>query len=94
MLKHSQQTPLCGERILLAFQQAGLPQNVLQVLHMDHELTANVIEHPLTSFVNFTGSVPGGRAIYQSVAKKFIGKPSLCFLSSNTLFYLFIIFPV
>jgi acyl-CoA reductase-like NAD-dependent aldehyde dehydrogenase len=65
---------LSAERIAQAFQDAGLPDGVLQVLHMDFNVTDAVIQHPRTAFVNFTGSVPAGRAIYKSVSNKFIGK--------------------
>ena len=73
LLKHSQQTPLCAERIYEAFKEAGLPDNVFQFLHMDHQVTEAVIKHPLTAFVNFTGSVVGGHQIYKAVSHKFIG---------------------
>lgn len=80
VLKHSQQTPLCSERIAEAFKAAGLPDGVFSYLHMDHKTTAEVIKHPLVSFVNFTGSVPGGRQVQQACAvpagadnHKFIG---------------------
>jgi len=38
ILKHSAQTPLCAERIVEAFTEAGLPTAVLQCLHMNHEI--------------------------------------------------------
>ena len=55
VLKHSSQTPLCAERILEAFTEAGLPADVLQVVHADHAVTDKLIRHPLVQFVNFTG---------------------------------------
>jgi acyl-CoA reductase-like NAD-dependent aldehyde dehydrogenase len=73
ILKHSQQTPLCAERIQQAFEKAGLPEGVLQVLHASHSVCDYIIKHPLCSFVNFTGSVSGGRSIQQSASSKFIG---------------------
>lgn len=73
LLKHSQQTPLCAERIQQAFEKAGLPEGVLQVLHASHSVCDYIIKHPLCSFVNFTGSVSGGRSIQQSASAKFIG---------------------
>jgi acyl-CoA reductase-like NAD-dependent aldehyde dehydrogenase len=74
VLKHSQQTPLCAERIYEAFKAAGLPEGVFQFVHMNHTTTEKAIKNPFVQFVNFTGSVQGGRSIYQSVASsKFIG---------------------
>lgn len=81
VLKHSQQTPLCAERILQAFELAGLPEGVLQVIHASHATCDYIIRHPLTAYVNFTGSVAGGRSVQQSAASKFIGTMYICVLS-------------
>jgi acyl-CoA reductase-like NAD-dependent aldehyde dehydrogenase len=43
LLKHSAQTPLCAERFAECFREAGLPEGVFQVLHMDHDDTDRVI---------------------------------------------------
>lgn len=72
ILKHSAQTPLCAERFADAFNAAGLPEHLFQVLHMSHAGTAAAIQNPLTNFVAFTGSVPGGAAIQQAVSNRFI----------------------
>lgn len=40
--------------------------------HASHDRVAQAISHPAISFVNFTGSVEGGRAVYGTVAKRFI----------------------
>ena len=45
----------------------------IQYIHMSHATTDTVIRHPDVAFVNFTGSVPGGKSVYQAVASKFIG---------------------
>lgn len=73
ILKHSHQTPLCAERFAEAFQVAGLPEGVFQFLHMSHEATAKLIAHDGIDFVSFTGSVPGGHAVQEAAAKRFIG---------------------
>ena len=73
ILKHSHQTPLCAERFAEAFQAAGLPEGVFQFLHMSHEATAKLIAHDGIDFVSFTGSVPGGHAVQEAAAKRFIG---------------------
>jgi acyl-CoA reductase-like NAD-dependent aldehyde dehydrogenase len=72
VLKHSAQTPLCAERFARCFQAAGLPDDVFQVLHMDHAGTARAIGYRTVAFVAFTGSVTGGHAIQQAVASRFI----------------------
>jgi acyl-CoA reductase-like NAD-dependent aldehyde dehydrogenase len=73
VLKHSEQTPLVAERIARAALEAGLPDGVLQVLHLDHQHVADVIADPRIAFVAFTGSVEGGHAIQRAASQRFIG---------------------
>lgn len=73
VLKHATQTPLCGERIARAFETAGAPDGLFQVLHLTHDQTAGVVASPEINFVAFTGSVPGGAAMERAAAGRFIG---------------------
>lgn len=73
ILKHSSQTPLCAERICQAFAEAGLPEGVLQYLHMDHESTEALVASGQVNHVASTGSVSAGRKIEQAAAGQFIG---------------------
>jgi acyl-CoA reductase-like NAD-dependent aldehyde dehydrogenase len=73
VLKHSAQTLLCAERFAQAFERAGLPPYLFQVLHLSHEDTARVIRDPRVDFVAFTGSIAGGRAVQRAAAVRFIG---------------------
>jgi acyl-CoA reductase-like NAD-dependent aldehyde dehydrogenase len=73
ILKMAAQTPLVAERYADAFKAAGLPPGVFQFLHMSHDQVAKTIADPRIAFVAFTGSVPGGHAIQQAAAKRFIG---------------------
>ncbi len=73
VLKHSHQTPLCAERYAQALAAAGLPEGVFQVLHMSHASTEKLIQDSRVDYVAFTGSVPGGHSIQQSLAGRFIG---------------------
>lgn len=73
LLKHSHQTPLCAERMQAAADQAGLPGGLLQALHMSHEATSRLIGAAQVDHVAFTGSVPGGAAVEQAAAGRFIG---------------------
>jgi len=73
ILKMAAQTPLVAERYAEAFKVAGLPEGVFQFLHLDHGQVARVIADPRIAFVAFTGSVPGGHAVQQAAAKRFIG---------------------
>ena len=63
VLKPSPQTPLSAERFATAFHNAGVPKDVLQVVHLSPKLTTHAVAHPLVDFVAFTGSVAGGRAV-------------------------------
>ncbi|KAI9058918.1 NAD-aldehyde dehydrogenase [Trametes sanguinea] len=63
ILKPSPQTPLAAERFVSAFHKAGVPKDVLQVIHLSPQLTTTAVKHPLVDFVAFTGSVSGGRAV-------------------------------
>lgn len=72
VLKHAEQTPLCAERYAQAFAAAGLPEGVFQFLHLSHEQVAQVIADTRISYVAFTGSVKGGKAIQKAVGGRFI----------------------
>lgn len=72
VLKHSAQTPLCSERIVKAAEEAGMPEGVIQFLHMSHSLVADAIKDDRVHHVAFTGSVEGGRDVQHSMADRFI----------------------
>jgi acyl-CoA reductase-like NAD-dependent aldehyde dehydrogenase len=71
LLKHSDQTPSCPERIASAFRRAGLPDGVLQTHHMTHALVRQMIRDPRVDRVAFTGSVAGGRAVHEALGGLF-----------------------
>jgi len=73
LLKHAAQTLQVGERLAEAFHAAGVPEDVFQNLFLDHETTAGLIAGRHVNFVNFTGSVGGGRAMERAAAGTFIG---------------------
>ncbi|KAJ7301142.1 succinate semialdehyde dehydrogenase [Mycena albidolilacea] len=66
LYKPSPQTPLSAERFSLGLHRAGVPRDVVIPLHLNPELTKQVIQHPLVNFVSFTGSVEGGRTVEQA----------------------------
>ncbi len=73
VLKHARQTLLAGERIARAFAEAGLPDGLLVSPVLDHDTTAALIRRRSFGFINFTGSVAGGRTIEQAAAGTFTG---------------------
>ena len=68
LLKHSSRTPLCADHFAEAFAEAGAPEGLVQALHAHHDVTAQVIARPEVGYVAFTGSVPGGHAVFQAAA--------------------------
>lgn len=70
--KPAQQTPLCADRFAAAFADAGLPEGVFQHLTLDHGQVAGIIGDERISYVAFTGSVSGGRAIQKAIDDRFI----------------------
>lgn len=71
MLKHATQTLLVGERLAEAFEAAGLPPGIFQNVFLDHGLTAELIGRKSFGFVNFTGSVAGGKVMETAAAGTF-----------------------
>jgi acyl-CoA reductase-like NAD-dependent aldehyde dehydrogenase len=72
-LKHASQTLLVGERMVRAFHEAGVPEDVFMNLFLDHDTTSKLIAAGSFNFINFTGSVEGGRSIERAAAGTFTG---------------------
>lgn len=73
VIKHASQTLLVGERMVRAFVEAGVPDDVFINVFLDHGTTSSLIAEGLFNFVNFTGSVEGGRSIERAAAGTFTG---------------------
>jgi len=73
IIKHSTQTLLVGERLVRAFSEAGLPDGLFANLFLDHQTTETLISSGSFDFINFTGSVGGGRKIERAAAGTFTG---------------------
>lgn len=71
LLKHAAQTILVGERFQMAMDRAGIPEGLFANLVLTHEQTSKLIGSDAVDFVNFTGSVEGGRAIERAAAATF-----------------------
>src|SRR6516225_10684619 len=71
ILKHAAQTLLVGERFAEAFRRAGLPKGLFHNLVMSHDQAQKLIGSGRIDHVNFTGSVPGGRAVERAAAGTF-----------------------
>ena len=73
VLKHSTQTILAGEKFSQAFEEAGLPTGLFTNIFASHETTAELIKARAFDFINFTGSVNGGKQIERAAAGTFVG---------------------
>jgi acyl-CoA reductase-like NAD-dependent aldehyde dehydrogenase len=73
VIKHATQTLLVGERMVRAFVEAGVPDDVFINLFLDHATTSALIAAGSFNFINFTGSVEGGRSIERAAAGTFAG---------------------
>ncbi|WFR94072.1 aldehyde dehydrogenase family protein [Rhizobium tumorigenes] len=73
ILKHAAQTLLVGERMVQAFVEAGVPADVFQNVFLEHDIADALISEGSFNFINFTGSVAGGRAVERAAAGTFTG---------------------
>lgn len=73
IIKHASQTVLVGERMVRAFVEAGVPEDVFMNVFLDHDTTSSLIAANSFDFVNFTGSVGGGQAMERAAAGTFTG---------------------
>jgi 2,5-dioxopentanoate dehydrogenase len=61
---HPKTSDLVASAIKKAIEKAGMPQGVFQHLHGDFEIGQALVKHPLTKAVGFTGSLAGGKALF------------------------------
>ncbi len=73
LLKHAQQTLLCGERYSEGWSAIGGPEGVFQNIVATHADVARIIGDPRIDFAAFTGSVEAGHAIQRAASDRFIG---------------------
>jgi NADP-dependent aldehyde dehydrogenase len=66
---HPATSELVAETLRAAAEKAGLPVEVLTVLH-GYQAGVDLVRHPLTAAVGFTGSIPGGRALFDLAAAR------------------------
>jgi acyl-CoA reductase-like NAD-dependent aldehyde dehydrogenase len=73
ILRPSPQTPLVGEQLIDIFKQAGLPCNVLQLVHIgDISTLEQVVQIPEISLVSFTGSTAGGIGMREATSRRIV----------------------
>jgi malonate-semialdehyde dehydrogenase (acetylating)/methylmalonate-semialdehyde dehydrogenase len=69
ILKPSEKVPSASVRMAELFQEAGLPDGVLNVLHGDKEAVDAILAHPGIHAVSFVGSTPIAKYIYETCAR-------------------------
>ncbi|PYH47172.1 Aldedh-domain-containing protein [Aspergillus saccharolyticus JOP 1030-1] len=73
VLRPSPQTPIFGERIASYFNQAGLPPNVLQVIHVGSpDVLDEIAQLPQIKLISFVGSTLGGLRLREATARRLI----------------------
>ncbi len=80
VIKPSEITPLCGQLIQDLADEAGLPKDVVQVIHGRGDTGAALVAAD-TDVIAFTGSTDAGRKVADATAKML--KPVVLELSSN-----------
>ncbi|MFY0762404.1 CoA-acylating methylmalonate-semialdehyde dehydrogenase [Metabacillus dongyingensis] len=68
ILKPSERTPLLANRLAELFQEAGLPDGVLNVVHGAHDVVNGILDHKKVKAVSFVGSQPVAEYVYKSAA--------------------------
>ena len=65
LLKPSEQVPLTSEKMAEWLQEAGLPENVFQVVQGDRETVEQLLDHPQLQAAAFVGSTPVAKLVYE-----------------------------
>lgn len=69
VLKPSEFAPLCAEAFVAACVDAGIPGDLLHIVHGTRDAGAALAVHPGVGAVSFTGSVPTGRKVAAAAAE-------------------------
>jgi len=72
LLKHARLTPLCGDAFVDAFRKTNLPPDLIASIHVGHDTVRKLIDARAIHFVSFTGSVEGGRQVYQAASSQLL----------------------
>jgi len=64
---HPATCELLGRAILAAAEKRGMPEGVFSLVHgLTHDTGIGLVQHPATAAAAFTGSLQGGRALYNA----------------------------
>jgi malonate-semialdehyde dehydrogenase (acetylating) / methylmalonate-semialdehyde dehydrogenase len=65
VLKPSEKVPLCAVRMAELFEEAGLPEGVLNIVHGGREVVDGLCTHPKVASISFVGSTKIAQHVYQ-----------------------------
>ena len=65
ILKPSERTPLCSQRLGELLVEAGLPEGVFSIVNGAHDAVNGILEHPGIKAVSFVGSKPVAEHVYK-----------------------------
>jgi len=65
ILKPSERTPLLANRLAALFQEAGLPDGVLNIVHGAHDVVNGLLDHEKIAAISFVGSQPVAEYVYK-----------------------------
>jgi len=72
LIKHARLTPLCGDAFVEAFEKTNLPPHLVASIHVGHATIRKLIDARAIDFIAFTGSVEGGREVYQAASSQLL----------------------
>ncbi len=68
VLKPSERTPLLANRLAELFEEAGLPDGVLNIVHGAHDVVNGLLEHKDIKAISFVGSQPVAEYVYKTAS--------------------------
>jgi NADP-dependent aldehyde dehydrogenase len=68
---HPRTSELVADAVIRAVETTGIPAGVFSMLHgVSHDVGLELVKQPLTRAVGFTGSLRGGRALFDAAVKR------------------------
>ncbi|HEX8102846.1 MAG TPA: CoA-acylating methylmalonate-semialdehyde dehydrogenase [Solirubrobacteraceae bacterium] len=68
LLKPSERTPLCAQRLAELLSEAGLPDGVFSIVNGGRDAVEGILEHPGIEAVSFVGSQPVAELVYRGAS--------------------------
>ncbi len=86
---HPGTSEMVAAAVIKAACETGMPAGVFSMLHgIGHEVGIGIVRHPLTRAVGFTGSLRGGRALFDAAAGRPIPIPVYAEMGSINPFFI------